>query len=240
MVSIRAPHEIVDFFAYALKATYVSVATIIAPRKQCMSTKKLVLMLILLLWVTGVAGGFVIIVRYEGTAGVSGQAPTNLAEMPQTNGRKLVILLAHPRCPCTRATLSEFEKIITRRQDRVAAHVYFFQPIDRPSSWSQGESWDLAARLPGVQVHADVDGRMAKKLGAKTSGQVVVFDETGRLLFDGGITGARGHQGDNPGCQAVLDLLQGISGSVHDFPVFGCPLFDPQSPCCEGVPSCRN
>jgi|ERR1700677_486032 len=205
-----------------------------------MSTKKVVLMLILLLWVSGVAWGFALVLRYEATAGVSGQAPANLAEMPQTYGRKLVILLAHPRCPCTRATLAEFEKIITRRQDIIDTHVYFFQPIDRPSSWSQGESWNLAAQLPGVQVHADVDGRMAKVLGARTSGQVVVFDETGRLLYSGGITGARGHQGDNPGCQAVLDLVQGGSDSVRDFPVFGCPLFDPQSPCCEGAPSCRN
>ena len=156
----------------------------------------------------------------------------------------MLILVAHPRCPCSRASLAELEKIMVRWQGRIEADVYFVQPAALPSSWSRGASWASAAELPGVRVHADVDGRKAKELGAKTSGQVVLFDEAGLLLFSGGITGAHGRQGDNPGAQAVLDLLQGDFSPIRGFPVFGCPLFDPpaepQPNCCKDPSSCPN
>jgi hypothetical protein len=188
----------------------------------------------LLIWAMGVCLGFVLVLQYEGTAGESGQDRPELRRGPlQTTGTKTLIMLAHPRCPCTRASLAELDRIMTRWHGRIEAHVYFLQPDTLAPNWCQGESWDIAAALPGVQVHADPQGRMAKELGGKTSGQVVLLDETGRLLFNGGITGSRGHQGDNPGCQAVLNLLKGDPVAPQPIPVFGCPLFDSPSTCCE-------
>ena len=45
----------------------------------------------------------------------------------------------------------------------------------------------------------DDDGAEARRFGAETSGQTLLYDARGALAFSGGITGARGHAGDNAG-----------------------------------------
>ncbi len=72
----------------------------------------------------------------------------------------------------------------------------------------------------------DIQGREALRFGAATSGQTLLYDASGRLLFSGGITPARGHAGDNDGSDALLELLSGGSGRHHQTPVFGCSLRD--------------
>jgi hypothetical protein len=77
-----------------------------------------------------------------------------------------------------------------------------------------------------VTVLDDVDGTEARRFGALTSGQVVVYDADGRLRFSGGITPARGHAGDNAGRSAIIALLEGASSASVETPVFGCSLLD--------------
>lgn len=68
----------------------------------------------------------------------------------------------------------------------------------------------------------------------------MVYDRRGRLLFNGGITAARGHFGDNPGVDSIRALIDihvaaGLGRPVvHQdqavqTAVFGCPLFAPSS-----------
>jgi hypothetical protein len=84
--------------------------------------------------------------------------------------------------------------------------------------------WETAAAVPGVRVVRD-DGAEAWRFGARVSGQVMVYDHAGRLQFSGGITGARGHEGDNAGRDAIEALLAGRPHAASAF-VFGCLLFD--------------
>ena len=58
----------------------------------------------------------------------------------------------------------------------------------------------------------DDDGAEARRFGAETSGQTLLYDEHGALLFSGGITGARGHAGDNAGRASLVALLNRGSG----------------------------
>jgi hypothetical protein len=45
------------------------------------------------------------------------------------------------------------------------------------------------------------------------------------LLFSGGITPARGHEGDSAGSDAIVELVKGrIPSNVIREPVFGCTL----------------
>jgi hypothetical protein len=76
------------------------------------------------------------------------------------------------------------------------------------SNWAKTSLWRSAAAIPGVSETVD-DGREARLFGAATSGQTMVYDRNGRLLFSGGITAARGHLGDNPGASAITALLEG-------------------------------
>jgi hypothetical protein len=77
-------------------------------------------------------------------------------------------------------------------------------------------------------VVIDEGGVEAARFEALTSGQVVLYDGEGRLQFSGGITGARGHLGDNLGLRRVMSLLRGAEPDRTDSPVFGCPLHEPE------------
>jgi hypothetical protein len=74
----------------------------------------------------------------------------------------------------------------------------------------------------------DEDGFEAKRFGAKTSGQVVLYAPKGALLFSGGITVSRGHQGSNPGLESLITCLTQSNPDRTPWPVFGCLLLDPQ------------
>ncbi len=71
-------------------------------------------------------------------------------------------------------------------------------------------------------------GQEAKLFGAKTSGDVLLFGANGKLIFAGGITASRGHEGDNPGADAMLKALgesrRNKVTTTTATPVFGCSL----------------
>ena len=51
--------------------------------------------------------------------------------------------------------------------------------------------------------------------------------DQGILRYRGGITGSRGHEGANPGRDAVIALVRSGQADRDRMPVFGCPLFNP-------------
>jgi hypothetical protein len=74
------------------------------------------------------------------------------------------------------------------------------------------------------RVRLDPDGILAVSLGNLTSGAVTLYDPMGILRYQGGITASRGHEGDNPGEEAVLQVLRGGQISHKSMPAFGCPI----------------
>ena len=135
-----------------------------------------------------------------------------------------LIMFAHPRCPCTRASLGELEKIVARFQGSVTPWVVFFKPSGADESWDQTDLRESAAAMPGVHVVSDPDGVEARRFNATTSGQTVLYNDRGELLFSGGITLARGHAGDNTGRSAVESYLDDTAPVCRQTPVFGCPI----------------
>ena len=100
-------------------------------------------------------------------------------------------------------------------------------PPGSPANWEQHGSLERQARrIPGVTVVWDCDGAEAKQLGARTSGETFLYGTGGELLFRGGITGARGHVGDNYGVDSLRSLLTTGKTDRPRNPVFGCSLFD--------------
>jgi len=85
--------------------------------------------------------------------------------------------------------------------------------------------------IPGVEVMADPDGVEAGRFGGATSGEVLLYGPDGHLTFAGGITSARGHEGDSPGAERIYDLVTTGHAELAVAPVFGCPLSAPA----EGV-----
>jgi hypothetical protein len=110
----------------------------------------------------------------------------------------------------------------------VDAHVLFYQPDGFTDEWAQTDLWQSAAAIPGVTVSRDESGIEARRFQAETSGQILLYDTGGRLLFSGGITASRGHSGDNAGRRAIVSLLTEGAAERDQTLVFGCSLFDQQ------------
>ena len=115
---------------------------------------------------------------------------------------------------------------MARCREQVTAHVLVYRPVGFADNWTQTDLWRSAAALPGVDVQCDDDSATARLFGAETSGHTVLYDNRGRLLFSGGITGGRGHFGDNAGLNAVVSLLRNETIMRQQAPVFGCSLFN--------------
>lgn len=139
-----------------------------------------------------------------------------------------LVLFVHPQCPCTRATIGELARIVAQCQGRLETFVLVFKPAQSSQEWEQTALCQEARAIPGVRVLSDADGREARRFAAKTSGQVALFDAAGRLVFSGGITGSRGHSGDNAGRTAVVSLVNGAASERDRTFVFGCSLLNPE------------
>jgi len=140
-------------------------------------------------------------------------------------------MLAHPHCPCTRASVGELASIMAHSQGRLTAYVLFLKPDGFADDWERTDLWQSASRIPGVKVMLDNNGVEGRLFHAETSGQTVLYDSQGRLLFSGGITASRGHSGDNAGLSAIVSLVNAEVPDRTETFVFGCPLFDSTSEC---------
>lgn len=74
-------------------------------------------------------------------------------------------------------------------------------------------------------VERDLDGAQAKLFKAGTSGEVFVYSPAGQLLFHGGLTPSRGHEGDSVGTQSLMEIARVGLSRVKEAAVFGCTLF---------------
>lgn len=114
---------------------------------------------------------------------------------------------------------------MARSGGRLTARVLFIRPAGTNDQWVHSNTWHEAQQIPGVTVVVDDGGREAKIFGATASGQAAVYDEGGKLVFRGGITVGRGHEGDSDGLDAVLSLVRRGDSSTSTTHVYGCPLF---------------
>jgi hypothetical protein len=181
------------------------------------------------IWFLTVGAGVAVLWNYENTPGATAAAapdqwPEN-SHIQRATNRATLVMMVHPHCPCTRASVGELARLMAQAQGRVTAYVLFAKPPNLSKDWEQTDLWETATAIPGVSVMRDDDGVEARRFHAATSGQTMLYDKNGNLLFSGGITGARGHEGDNAGRSAIVSLL--TTGEADDWntPVFGCALF---------------
>jgi len=181
------------------------------------------------LWLAVVGGGMHRLWRYASDPGAEAAAPAHWppeSRIARAPGRATLVMFAHPHCPCTRASVGELAWLVAHFGPQIDPHVLVLRAPSTPPGWEEGDIGRLAADVPGVHVEVDAGGVEAARFGAKTSGHVLLYDAGGRLLFSGGITGARGHAGDNLGRARVASLLATGTADRADSPVFGCALED--------------
>ncbi|MFO0578609.1 MAG: RedB protein [Polyangia bacterium] len=178
-----------------------------------------------LLWIGLALAGVLRLAAFDTTPGALGPLrmdwPKDSALQPA--GPTLLLFL-HGKCPCSMASLSELEQILARHRGPLSVHVFVFRPRAPALHWTETSLWKRVSELPGVQAHWDDDGTEARRFGALTSGEALLWGARGRLLFRGGITPWRGHAGENAGRATILALLETESAAIRSTSVYGCPI----------------
>ncbi len=170
--------------------------------------------------------GLSALVVYSQTPGAQGETPRvwpRSSQISRDHQRSTLVVFLHPRCPCSRATLRELERLLVRREE-LRTVIVMLRPEQCAAGWEQGILWDWSQSLSGVHVQVDRGGAEAQRFGVATSGHACLYDNDGRLQFSGGITPARGHEGENRGITALKQHLAGHVAEATNA-VFGCPLF---------------
>ena len=179
-------------------------------------------------------GGVFYLMRYENTAAVRSSYPTTFpaeSSIKPDTARSTLIFFAHPKCPCTRASMRELSRLITNVNGELQAYVIFIAPKDEDETWTQTDLRTSAEAIPNVRVLIDKDERETNIFNAQTSGLVLLYDRGGNLRFNGGITASRGHDGDNAGSLAIFEIVTEEIDKTAETPVFGCLLRDKD---CQG------
>ena len=225
------------------KSNLVNIVSIIA--KLCTSSRWVSIGLPLAIWLTVVGAGWWSLVAYglkydaKPIAVSWSQWPTN-SSIERIDGRPLLIVFLHPKCPCSHATVAE----LYRLTERLSAESDWTTPIRvvacTPKS-SADESWkntpllDQALKLTNARLYSDPGGREASRFGAEVSGTVMLFDNFGQRLYSGGITPARGHVGQNAGGEALTRLLTGEPTPIDGIPALGCRLIHDDGQLCANT-----
>ena len=196
---------------------------------------KFFLLLCTILWLSTAVGGVIYLTRYENTpAEKSASYPSDFpseSRIERNAERATLIFFAHPKCPCSRASLRELARLMTDVNGKLQAYVVFSKPKDESEEWTATDLRASAEAIPNVRILIDEDERETKIFNAQTSGLTLLYDRAGNLRFDGGITASRGHEGDNAGSRAVFEIVTKDSAENAETFVFGCPLYQKD---CDG------
>lgn len=200
-------------------------------------------------WLVMTVGTMAAFWSYEATPGerahVAASAPA-ASSVILTPGRKSLLVFIHPKCACTKATLSELQTIWNGLTPEITPACTFIlrQPAQPGNAWRETDIERACREFIGTQFIDDYAGAEAKRFGVTTSGTCLLYDEEGQLLFAGGITASRGHIGPAASQELLREQLASSNGAptagdaqTHSdddrCPVFGCPLFSPDD---KGVP----
>jgi hypothetical protein len=183
-------------------------------------------------WLALLSAGWWVMTAYEfkrdattNSGGPIQQWPDD-SQLPRVDGLDTMLVFLHPNCPCSRATVAELERLLSKlpngtrplRLDIVAT-----VPRSAAPSWAQTSLIERSMKLPHARLHVDRGGTEATRFGAEVSGTVMLFGSSGALRYAGGVTMSRGHEGGSAGRNA-LERILAREQHAASFPAFGCRL----------------
>jgi hypothetical protein len=182
----------------------------------------------LVFWAVAVVAGFGMLGRYKATAATQPDEPPLAwpagSALTRTAGRPTLVLFVHPHCGCTQATVTELARLLTRIRGPLDVRVAVARPDGVEAGWDETALVGRAEAIPGVVVFRDRGGVEAARFAGRASGFTVVYGADGRRLFAGGLTSARGHEGESFGGRRIVSLLETGVADRGDAPTFGCAL----------------
>lgn len=189
-----------------------------------------VFILVSFVWVAAVLLYYAHFLTYEAKPAAVNPPPAvwpTGSQLELSTGKMNLVMFIHPKCPCTNASLTELAILMTRCSSQVNAYAVFLRPDGVEEGWEKTPHWQRASEIHGVKVISDVGGREVQRFNATASGETLLFSSDGKLLFVGGITGARGHEGDNQGLDSVVAMIRDGDMRCQRTGVFGCALSKP-------------
>ena len=180
------------------------------------------------LWVAAIGFGLAYLNKYETTPGTRALSPP--AVFPSASGiereetRSTLLFFAHPKCPCSRASINEIAKIMPEVQGRLTVYVVLSKPPGASDDWADTGLRASAEKIPGVRVIVDENETETNVFGVTTSGTALLYDVLGNLRFQGGVTRSRGQEGDNTGRSAIADLVNNNFSEYDETSVYGCEI----------------
>lgn len=192
------------------------------------------------LWAVGTLGAWVWATNYEFTSYSENQSIVSehwpdSSNLRHAEDRPTLLCFIHPRCPCTRASVHEIGRVLTGtgltegQQPNVI--VVASMPDGASDDWKDTPTVRQATELPRAELFWDENGVESKRFEMVTSGAVRLYDRDGQLLFSGGVTASRGHQGDNLGCDFLYQCLTDANRQpMMSTPVFGCRIYAETQP----------
>lgn len=178
-------------------------------------------------WLIACAAVLGILISYANAGGDQGGLPAGWTPAPELDApddRAMLLVFAHPKCPCTRATMSAIERLQRDVPGTFATRVVFYEPADANGSWRETDLWARAGKLVDAKAIADPQGLLTANAGAVVSGCVALFDVHGVLRFWGGLTPSRGHEGESLGMSTIRSILNGDETKHARASVFGCDI----------------
>jgi hypothetical protein len=179
-------------------------------------------------WATAVAGTLYAV---EYTESKPCEIVSNRTNWPSDSNlrrsltKPTLLLFSHPKCPCTRSSLEELDKIVSADPSFAKVIIVFADLRPADPYWAETDLWQHAKRIPGAEVLRDENAIECRHFSAFTSGTAILFSKTGAELFRGGLTTSRGHEGESIADGALATFLKSGVMPVRSAPVFGCALF---------------
>lgn len=187
----------------------------------------------IVLWLWLVLLGINKLNSYANTPGESATASATfpiLSRVQTQKGKSTLILFVHPKCGCSVATVAEMARLYPKISSNAIVNIVFLKPEGFSEDDVRSDLWASAQKITGAHLTIDSENREADLYGAKTSGQTFLYDFSGLLVFEGGLTPSRGHMGDSKGQQDILSyFLNQSTWGPSKASVFGCGLRTPSS-----------
>lgn len=167
---------------------------------------------------------------YEGRPGPEVQIPNSISPaklncgLSNSSESPTVLFFYHPKCPCTFATARCLQRLSVKFSADVQIVAFAYRPAQESDSWIESRTTRLLKSIAGTQVLVDPDGKTTKDFGVVTSGHFLIYGADRNLVFSGGITPSRGHEGDSRASSQFIHSVNRYSREFTSWPVFGCSI----------------
>ena len=109
-----------------------------------MKRREVILAASAILWLAAIGVGMKMVLDYSFAAGEAAAPPSHWPAAPSLQpaaDRATLVMLVHPQCPCSRASVRELSLLMTTCRDNLTAYVAFCKPEGYQEDWVRTDLW---------------------------------------------------------------------------------------------------